>query len=124
MQDNDRCDVDNAQWGCNTMEERTEYKISFLYLYFPFEVCIHVYLFHGSNTNVTINIFYFNKKLFVLICKRVFFYFVHRVYFNKITTFRKLDLLPSSNKKGRTETLAVGPPGRASLRPGEAVSET
>jgi hypothetical protein len=32
-------------------------------------------------------------------CKSVFFYFVHRLYFNKITTFRKLDLLPSSGKK-------------------------
>jgi hypothetical protein len=32
--------------------------------------------------------------------------FVHHLYFNKITTFRKLDLLPSSGKKkGRTETL-------------------
>jgi hypothetical protein len=26
--------------------------------------------------------------------------FVHRLYFNKITTFQKLDLLPSSGKKG------------------------
>jgi hypothetical protein len=48
----------------------------------------------------------------------VFFYFIHRLYFNKITMFRKLDLLLSSGKKGRTETLAVGPPGLASLRPG------
>jgi hypothetical protein len=32
--------------------------------------------------------------------------------------FRKLDLLPSSGKKGRAETLAVGPPGCYSLRPG------
>jgi hypothetical protein len=46
-----------------------------------------------------------------------FFYFVHCLYFNK-TTFRKLDLLPSSGKKGRTGTLATGPPGWASLRPG------
>jgi hypothetical protein len=38
--------------------------------------------------------------------------FVHRLYFNKITTFRKLELLPSSGKKkGSTETIAVGPPG-------------
>jgi hypothetical protein len=37
--------------------------------------------------------------------------FVHRPYFNKITTFRMLDLLPSSGKKGRAETLAVGPSG-------------
>jgi hypothetical protein len=34
--------------------------------------------------------------------------FVHRLYFNKIT-FRKLDLLQSSGKNGRTKTLAVGP---------------
>jgi hypothetical protein len=47
------------------------------------------------------------------ICKIVFFGggFVHRPYFNKITTFRKPDLLPFSGKKGRTETLAVEPPG-------------
>jgi hypothetical protein len=34
--------------------------------------------------------------------KGVFFYFVHRLYFNKhlkFTTFRKLDLLPSPGKK-------------------------
>jgi hypothetical protein len=42
---------------------------------------------------------------------KVFFGLVHRLHFNKITTFRKLDLLPSSGKKGRTETLAVRPPG-------------
>jgi hypothetical protein len=54
----------------------------------------------------------------LIICKSSFSDFVHRLYFNKITTFRKLDLLPSSGKKGRTETLAVGPPGWASLRPG------
>jgi hypothetical protein len=41
------------------------------------------------------------------ICKRGFLDFVHRLYFNKITTFRKLDLLPSSCKKGSTKTLAV-----------------
>jgi hypothetical protein len=45
------------------------------------------------------------------ICKSNFLDFVHRLYFNKVTTFRKLDLLPSSGKKGRTKTLAVGPPG-------------
>jgi hypothetical protein len=44
----------------------------------------------------------------IIICKSVFFSFVHRLYFNKITTFRKLDLLPSSGKRGRTKTLAVG----------------
>jgi hypothetical protein len=35
------------------------------------------------------------------ICKSVFFFldFVHSPYFNKITTFRKLVLLPSSGKK-------------------------
>jgi hypothetical protein len=42
----------------------------------------------------------------VIICKSCFLYFVHRLYFNKNTTFRKLDLLPSSGKNGRTETLA------------------
>jgi hypothetical protein len=32
-----------------------------------------------------------------MFCKSGFFlYFVHRLYFNKTTTFRKLDLLPSS----------------------------
>jgi hypothetical protein len=40
---------------------------------------------------------------------KVFLDFVDRLYFNKIK-LRKLDLLPSSGKKGRTETLAVGPP--------------
>jgi hypothetical protein len=33
------------------------------------------------------------------ICKSGFLEFVHRLYFNKITTFRKLDLLPSSGKE-------------------------
>jgi hypothetical protein len=46
-------------------------------------------------------------------CKSVFLDFIHRLYFNKITTFRKLDLLPSSDKKGRAKTLAVGSPGSA-----------
>jgi hypothetical protein len=47
-----------------------------------------------------------------LICKSVVLDFAHRLYFKKITTFRKLDLLPSSGKKkGRIETLAVGSPG-------------
>jgi hypothetical protein len=32
-------------------------------------------------------------------CKSGFLDFVYRLYFNKITTFRKLDLLPSSGKK-------------------------
>jgi hypothetical protein len=50
--------------------------------------------------------------------KYFFFYFVHCIYFNKITTFWKLHLLPSSGKKGRTETLAVGTPGWTSLSPG------
>jgi hypothetical protein len=46
----------------------------------------------------------------LLICKSAFFLdFVRCLYFNKTATFRKLDLLPSSGKKGRTETLAVGP---------------
>jgi hypothetical protein len=45
------------------------------------------------------------------ICKTVFLDFVHRLYFNKISTSRKLDLLPSSGKKERRDILAVGPPG-------------
>jgi hypothetical protein len=32
-------------------------------------------------------------------CKSDFLDFVQRLYFNKITTFRKLNLLPSSGKK-------------------------
>jgi hypothetical protein len=48
--------------------------------------------------------------MLVVICKSGLLDIVHRLYFNKIT-FRKLDLLPSSGKKGRTKTLAVGPPG-------------
>jgi hypothetical protein len=54
-----------------------------------------------------------------IICNSAFLDIVHRLYFNKITTFWKLDLLLSSGKKGRTETQSVGPPGWASLRPGE-----
>jgi hypothetical protein len=34
-------------------------------------------------------------------CNSGFLDIVHRLYFNKITTFRKLDLLPSSGKKDR-----------------------
>jgi hypothetical protein len=49
----------------------------------------------------------------IMICKSGFLDFVHHLYFNKITAFWKLDLLPSSGKKkGRTKTPAVGPPGR------------
>jgi hypothetical protein len=48
--------------------------------------------------------------------KSVLFYFVHRLYFNEITMFRKLNLLPSSGKKGRTKTLAAGPPGWSRLK--------
>jgi hypothetical protein len=45
--------------------------------------------------------------------------FVHGLYFNKITTFLKLDLLPSSGRKGRTKNLAVGPgPGLRLAQPG------
>jgi hypothetical protein len=54
----------------------------------------------------------------VIICKSGCLDFVHRLYFDTITTFRKLNLLPPSGKIGRTETLAVGSPGFASLRPG------
>jgi hypothetical protein len=32
------------------------------------------------------------------ICKTLFLDFLHRLYFNKITTFRKLEFLPSSGK--------------------------
>jgi hypothetical protein len=39
------------------------------------------------------------KVLGEVICKSGFLDFVHRLYFNKITTFQKLDLLPSSGKK-------------------------
>jgi hypothetical protein len=34
-----------------------------------------------------------------IICKSSFLDFVHRLYFNEIITFRKLDLLPSSGKE-------------------------
>jgi hypothetical protein len=37
-----------------------------------------------------------------IICKSGILDCVDRLYFNKITTFRKLDLLPSSGKKGKT----------------------
>jgi hypothetical protein len=33
------------------------------------------------------------------VCNSVFLDIVRRLYFNKFTTFRKLDLLPSSGKK-------------------------
>jgi hypothetical protein len=46
-----------------------------------------------------------------LISKSVFFYFVHRLYLNKITTFRKLDLLPSSGKKGSSRSEAASTTG-------------
>jgi hypothetical protein len=39
-----------------------------------------------------------------MICKRGFLDFVHRLYFNKITLFRKLDLLPSSGEKEGQKT--------------------
>jgi hypothetical protein len=55
------------------------------------------------------------------LCKSCFLDFVHHLYCNKnlkFTPFRKLDLLPSSGKKDRTETLAVESPGRTSLSPG------
>jgi hypothetical protein len=52
----------------------------------------------------------------IIICKSVF-WTSSMVYISiKITTFRKLHLLPSSGKKGRTEILAVGSPGFSSLR--------
>jgi hypothetical protein len=51
------------------------------------------------------------RTMHFLMCVSFFLVFVHRLYFNKITTFRKLDLLPASDTKGRIKTLAVGPPG-------------
>jgi hypothetical protein len=39
------------------------------------------------------------------ICNSVLLDIVHRLYFNKIATFRKLDLLPSSGKKVEDRTL-------------------
>jgi hypothetical protein len=45
----------------------------------------------------------------VIICKSVFLDFVHRLYLNKITTFRKLDLLPFSGKKEGQKPLLLGP---------------
>jgi hypothetical protein len=51
----------------------------------------------------------------VVICKSCFLDFVHRLYFNKITTFRKLDLLPSSGKKERQKPR--GPTARVSVLP-------
>jgi hypothetical protein len=48
---------------------------------------------------------------------------VHHLYFNKITTFWKLNFLLSSGKKGGIETIAVGPPGCAILRPNAPLSE-
>jgi hypothetical protein len=43
---------------------------------------------------------------------KVFFFldFVHRLYFNKITPFRKLDLLPSSGKKGKDRNFCCWAP--------------
>jgi hypothetical protein len=43
------------------------------------------------------------------ICKSCFLDFVHRLYFNKITTFRKLDLRPSSGKKEGQKPQLLGP---------------
>jgi hypothetical protein len=48
---------------------------------------------------------------YIMACKIVFLDFVHRLYFSEITAYRKLDLLLSSGKRGKTETLAVGLPG-------------
>jgi hypothetical protein len=60
----------------------------------------------------------YNMAIIFRTCKRGFLDFVHRLYFSKITTFRRLDLFLSSGKKGRTNTLAVESPGCASIRPG------
>jgi hypothetical protein len=55
----------------------------------------------------------------VIICNSVFFYFVHRLYFIKFLRFGSwIFFRLQVKKKGeRSETLAVGPPGWASLRP-------
>jgi hypothetical protein len=45
----------------------------------------------------------------VIICKSGFLDFVHRLYFNKITTFRKLDLLPSTGKEEGQKPWLLGP---------------
>jgi hypothetical protein len=47
----------------------------------------------------------------VVICKSDLLDFVHRLYFNKITTFRKLVRLLSSVLKEGQEPELVGPPG-------------
>jgi hypothetical protein len=39
-----------------------------------------------------------------LVCNNDFFDIVHRLYFNKITTFRELDLLPSDLRSEANST--------------------
>jgi hypothetical protein len=46
---------------------------------------------------------------YLYITVKVFFWTLSIVYIS--IKLRKLDLLPSSGKKGRTETVVVGPPG-------------
>jgi hypothetical protein len=55
----------------------------------------------------------------VIICNSVFLDIVHRLYFNKITTFRKLDLLPSSSKKGEERKPNQKTRPRPYLRPAQ-----
>jgi hypothetical protein len=82
-------------------------KAEIIYIIFTFVSLINKYL------RIKSKVFW---RWCIIICKSGFSDFVHCLYFNKIT-FRKLDLLPSSDIKGRTKILAVGPPGWASLRP-------
>jgi hypothetical protein len=41
--------------------------------------------------------------------QRIFLDFFHRPVFQKNTTFRKLDLFPSSDEGGKENTYSVGP---------------
>jgi hypothetical protein len=75
------------------------------------EVCRSFSLLFDENIYYAFLIFSLLFASTFVDCKSGILDFVHRLYFNKIITFRKLDLLPSSGKKGRTETLPVGPPG-------------
>jgi hypothetical protein len=51
-----------------------------------------------------------------LLCKSGFLGLVHRLYFNKITTFRKLDLLSSQVERYRSEASSTrGPTARVSV---------
>jgi hypothetical protein len=61
-----------------------------------------------------------NKVSLVYNLQKCFFFTLSIVYISiRITTFRNLYLFPSSGKERKEETLAVGPPGWARLRPGQ-----